>query len=162
VLVDYLERTNTTVVDGGTDSGVMHLIARERAARRATFRLIGVAPRGAFQRRTRVGAEIRPAQRHSEIFLVPGSRFGDESAWIFAAADHLAGGDAPTMVINGGRLTHDEAAARLAEGRRVVTVAGSGRTADALAADRDLRASGRLRVIPLWVDADALGAALEA
>jgi len=160
-LVDYLDRTGTAVVDGGTDSGIMRLMGLTRAARRGSFRLIGVLPGKALQRRTSQGAEIRLAPEHPECLLVPGSRFGDESAWLFAAADHLAGGAAPTLVVNGGRLTHEEATARLAAGRTVVTVAGSGRAADALATDPGLRASGRLRVIPLTADAVTLSAALE-
>ena len=162
VLVEHLEGTGTAVVDGGTDSGVMRLIGDERAARNASFRLVGVVPSGALERRTRDGAEIRLAPGHPEIVLVPGSAFGDESEWLFAAADHLGGGSAPTIVINGGRLTHEEATARLAADRPVVAVAGSGRAADELAGDEGLRASGRLRVVPLTADAATLSAALEA
>jgi len=162
VLVEHLERTNTAVVDGGTDSGVMQLIGQERASRDASFRLVGVAPRGALDRRTRDGAEIRLAPGHPEIILVPGSQFGDESEWLFAAADYLAGGSAPTIVINGGKLTHEEATGRLAADHLVVAVAGSGRAADELAGDEGLRASGRLRVVPLTADAATLTAALEA
>jgi hypothetical protein len=160
MLVGYLDRTDTAVVDGGTDSGVMRLIGHEREARQAGFRLVGVAPAGALERRTRDGAEIRLAPGHPEIFLVPGSQFGEETEWLFAAADDLAGGAAPTIVVNGGRLTHEEAMLRLAEGRLVVTVEGSGRAADELAADEGLRASGRLRVIPLSADDATLRAAL--
>jgi SLOG in TRPM, prokaryote len=160
MLVDYLDRTDTAVVDGGTDSGVMRLIGRERANRPSAFRLVGVAPRGALGRRTRDGAEIRLAPGHPEIFLVPGSQFGEETAWLFAAADHLAGGAAPTIVINGGHLTHEEAILRLDADRLVVTVEGSGRAADELAADDGLRGSGRLRVIPLSADEAILRAAL--
>ena len=159
-LVAFLDRTATAVVDGGTDSGVMRLIGHAREARHASFRLVGVAPRGALDRRTRDGAEIRLAPGHPEIFLVPGSQFGDETEWLFAAADDLAGGAAPTIVVNGGRLTHEEALLRLAADRLVVTVAGSGRAADELAADEGLRASGRLRVIPLSADDATLRAAL--
>jgi len=162
VLAEHLELTNTAVVDGGTDSGVMQLIGQERASRDASFRLVGVAPRGALDRTTRDGAEIRLAPGHPEIILVPGSRFGDESEWLFAAADYLAGGSAPTIVINGGKLTHEEATSRLATDHIVVVVAGSGRAADELAGDEGLRASRRLRVVPLTADAATLTAALEA
>jgi len=44
----------------------------------------------------------------------------------------------------------------------VVVVAGSGRAADELAGDEGLRASRRLRVVPLTADAATLTAALEA
>lgn len=164
-LVDYLDRTGTSVVDGGTDSGVMHLLGTLREDRGAAFRLVGVLPRGALRRRSRRGVPIGIAAGHPEIILVPGSRFGDETDWLFAAADHLGGGAAVTLVVNGGQLTLDEGRARLAAGHRVVAVAGSGRAADelaaTLAADEDLRGSGRLGVISLSIDSAGLAAALE-
>jgi hypothetical protein len=160
-LVDYLEQTGTDVVDGGTDSGVMHLIGILHEDRRASFRLVGVLPRGALARLTREGARITIAPGHPEILLVPGSEFGEEMDWLFGAADYLSGGAAPTLVINGGTLTLEEAQERLAAGHLVVAVEGSGRAADELAADEGLRASSRLRVIPLTVDAAGLAAALE-
>jgi hypothetical protein len=155
----------------------MRLIAEARARRRGTpdgtqdggqqgtFPLIGVAPRGAFTRVTRTGAPIEPARDHDLVVSVPGDRFGDETAWLFAAADDLQSGMAPALVVNGGHLARHEAEARLAAGGRVVAVEGSGRAADelaaALAADAGLRASGRLRTIPIGVDAAGLAAALE-
>ncbi|MGH9886492.1 MAG: hypothetical protein ACREBE_13240, partial [bacterium] len=93
---------------------------------------------------------------------VPGAWFGDETPWIFAAADYLGGGSAATIVVNGGALAYDEARQRLAIGHPVIAVEGSGRAADDLAGDKDLRASGRLRVMPLTVDDAALAEALTA
>ncbi len=164
-LTTHLSVTATTVVDGGTDSGVMRLIGEARAALSpdAQFELIGVLPEGALRRTTRDGVPIMVARHHTTLILVPGSAFGDESRWLFRAADHLAGGGAPTLVVNGGKLTLAEALKRLAAGRRVVTVQGSGRSADELAAAEDyrqLRASGTLRLLPLDADAGALAAAL--
>jgi hypothetical protein len=165
VLAAYLERTATAVVDGGTDSGVMRLVADARRDIAGSFRLIGVAPAGALLRRTRTGAAIEPARDHDLIVLVPGDSFGDETPCLFAAADHLAGGTAPTIVVNGGTLALDEAHARLASRHVVVAVEGSGRAADELAAaledDPELRASGRLRTIALAVDEAALARGLD-
>ena len=164
-LAHHLEARGTTLVDGGTDSGVMRLIGEARAALspKARFDLIGVLPEGALRRTTRDGVPITTARHHSKLILVPGSAFGDESPWLFAVADHLAGGEAPTLVVNGGKLTLREALKRLAAGRRVVTLDGSGRSADELATDpgyRQLRASGTLRVLPLDADAGSLAEAL--
>lgn len=164
-LARHLGARGTTLVDGGTDSGVMRLIGEARAAlsSKARFELIGVLPEGALRRTTRDGAPITVASHHSRLILVPGSAFGDESPWLFAAADHLAGGAAPTLVVNGGKLTLREALKRLAAGRPVITVEGSGRSADELASDADyrgLRASGTLRVLPLDADAGSLAQAL--
>ena len=160
-LAGYLEATGTALVDGGTDSGVMRLIAEARTAIGGTFRLIGVAPALAFSRPTRTGAPIEVARDHSLVVLVPGSRFGEETPWLFAAADHLGGGAAHTVIVNGGDLALDEARVRIAAGHHVVAVEGSGRAADTLASDAGLRASGRLRVIPLTADQAAIAAALE-
>jgi hypothetical protein len=162
-LVRHCEATRTTVVDGGTDSGVMRLIAEARTAVLGTFRLIGVAPEAAFDRPTKAGEQIAPARDHSMILAVPGEWFGDETRWLFATGDHLAGGAAPTIVVNGGALTMDEALQRLEQGHRVIAVAGSGRAADELAADRayeTLRTSGRLRVMHLTADEAGLIEAL--
>lgn len=148
-LAKVAERSGTAIVDGGTDSGVMRLIGEARDALGGTFRLVGVVPRGTLDRPTRHGDPVRLSPRHPEILLVPGSSFGDETAFLFGAADHLAGGPATTVVVNGGRLTMDEARMRLDAGHPVVTLGGSGRTADALAADPDLHASGKLRVLAL-------------
>jgi hypothetical protein len=164
-LAGHLQRTGTGLVDGGTDSGVMRLIAEARAAIDGTFPLIGVAPALAFTRRTRTGEPIEVARGHSLVLLVPGSQFGEETPWLFAAADHLGGGAAATILVNGGDLALAEARKRLAAGHTVVAVAGSGRAADELAAarmtDGGLRTSGRLRVIPLTADDAALAAALD-
>jgi hypothetical protein len=86
-LAGYLERTGTAVVDGGTDSGVMRMIASARRAVDGGFRLVGILPEGVLHRTTRDGVAIDVAPDH-EIVLVPGSTFGDESPWLFAAADH--------------------------------------------------------------------------
>jgi hypothetical protein len=167
VLAGYVAGTGTAVIDGGTDSGVMRLIAEARHAAGATFPLIGVAPAGALRRTSRTGAPIEPAHDHDLILLVPGDHFGDETALLFAASDHLAGGPtlAPAIVVNGGELALREAHGRLGAGGVVVAVEGSGRAADELARDlRDdsqLRASGRLRTIPLETDQAGLAAALE-
>lgn len=156
----HCEGAGTAVLDGGTDSGVMRLMGEARAAIDGRFRLIGIAPAGAFERPTKRGAPIRCARHHSQLVRVPGDWFGDETQWLFAAADHLGGGSAATIVVNGGALTLDEAHQRLAAGHRVIAVEGSGRTADTLAADADLRASGRLRVMHLTVDDASLAKAL--
>jgi hypothetical protein len=161
-LARYCEQTGTTVVDGGTDSGVMRFIGEARTAIGGTFRLVGVAPQGAFQRPTKAGSQIRPAPNHSLILRVPGGWFGDETRWLFAAADHISRGSAATFVVNGGRLTLDEANQRLASRHPVVAVQGSGRAADELVGDEALRASGRLRVISMSVDEAGLAAAIDA
>ena len=145
-LATALDTEHVILVDGGTDSGIMRLAGEARRTTGATFRLIGVAPRGRIGRPTRTGSTAALARGHTQLLLVPGTAFGDETAWLFRAADHLAGGCAPTLVINGGRLTLGEAIRRLAAGAPVVVVGGSGRAADVLA--RAAVDGGRLRAAP--------------
>jgi hypothetical protein len=155
------EEVGAVVVDGGTDAGVMRWFADARARIPATFPLLGVAPRSAFDRATRTGAPISVAAGHTVVFAVPGDQFGDEMPWLFRIADHLGGQAAPTVLVNGGERAAKEARRRLADGHLVVAVAGSGRAADELATERGLPASGRLRVIPVAADQTTVAAALQ-
>jgi hypothetical protein len=125
------------VVDGGTDSGVMRLIGRARSAEGADFPLVGVAAEGTV---TLPGAtppsadaaELEP--NHTGFLLVPGSTWGDEAPWITSVAGAIAGRRASvTVLANGGEIAYTDVNGSLAHGRPVVVLAGSGRTADAIA-----------------------------
>ena len=71
---------------------------------------------------------------HTQFVLVPGTDWGDESPWLADVADALArGAPSLTLVVNGGVITYDDATASLARGRPVLVLAGTGRTADAIA-----------------------------
>jgi len=133
-VVPVLARLGAAVVDGGTDSGVMRVMGRARAAAGASFPLIGVAAEGTVSADARDGAEeIEP--HHSHVVLVPGDSWGDESPWLADVADAVAGtAPSATLVINGGKITYDDIARSLERHRSVVVLAGTGRTADAIAA----------------------------
>jgi hypothetical protein len=72
---------------------------------------------------------------HSHFILVPGEDWGAEADWIARVATALAG-DRPsaTVVVNGGEIAYADIGRSLDAGRRVFVVAGSGRTADQVAA----------------------------
>lgn len=159
-LARVCQAAGAAVVDGGTDAGVMRWFAEARTAIGGTFPLIGVAPAGAFRRSTRTGGSIAPAEGHSMVLTVPGERFGDEQDRLFEVVDRL-GDSAPTVVVNGGQLSLEEAHRRLDGGFVVVAAAGSGRAADELAGDDGLRGSGRLRVITLSIAEPELASILE-
>jgi hypothetical protein len=139
-VVPVLDRLGVTVIDGGTDSGVMRVIGRARSAAGASFPLIGVASEGTV-RTDPAGVPARAEQiepHHSHVILVPGDSWGDESPWLADVADAVAGtGPSATLVINGGEITYDDVAHSLERRRPVVALAGTGRTADAIAAARD-------------------------
>lgn len=137
VVVPSVGRHGATVVDGGTDSGVMRMLGRARAERDGGFPLVGVAAEATV--RVPGGGPViddaaEPEPHHSHLVLVPGSAWGDESPWLARVADAIAG-DRPslTVVVNGGEITYDDATASLERGRPVVVLAGTGRTADVIA-----------------------------
>jgi SLOG in TRPM, prokaryote len=136
-VVPVMDRLGAVVVDGGTDSGVMRMIGQVRSAAGAHFPLVGVAAEGTVSVHpadTRANAtKIEP--RHSHVILVPGNCWGDESPWLADVADAVAA-DSPsaTLVVNGGEITYRDIAHSLERRRPVVVLAGTGRTADAIAA----------------------------
>jgi hypothetical protein len=138
-VVPMAERLGAAVVDGGTDSGVMRLVGRARSASGGRFPLIGVAAEGTVVDRESASSsdavELEP--NHTLFLLVPGEQWGDEAPWIPEVARILAG-DRPsvTVLINGGQIAYTDVAESLGSGRPVVVLAGSGRTADAIASAR--------------------------
>jgi hypothetical protein len=155
-LAPRLDALGVTLIDGGTAFGVMALMGRARHHTASRFPLLGVAAQGTVSLATlparamvRVLPDARSAQtgstpttagvrldpHHSHFLLVPGDQWGDESAWISAAASYLAG-DQPslTLVAAGGQITRLDAVTALKAGRRLLVLAGSGGTADRLAA----------------------------
>lgn len=139
-VVPVLDRLGVTVIDGGTDSGVMRVIGQARSAAGASFPLIGVAAEGTVHADP-VGAPAgagRIEPHHSHVILVPGDTWGDESPWLAEVADAVAGtGPSATLVVNGGEITYDDITHSLERRRPVVVLAGTGRTADTIAAARD-------------------------
>jgi hypothetical protein len=128
-------RTGAVVVDGGTDAGVIGVLGRARK-RQPEFPLVGVVVAALV-----VDSEVRPGEgqaalepNHSHVLLVPGKRWGNEAPWLAEAATILAG-SAPsvTILVNGGDVAYADVAESVARGRQVLVLAGTGRTADAIA-----------------------------
>jgi hypothetical protein len=149
-------RAGATVVDGGTDSGVMRAMGHARAEVGAQFELVGVAAAGTVPAPGDLPGDAATAQiepRHSHVALVPGDTWGDESSWLSEVASVLSvGHPSVTLLLNGGEIAYTDVEHSIAAGRPVVVVAGSGRTADAIAAadrsDGDTRAA-RIAASPL-------------
>lgn len=138
-LAPLAEQAQAYVVDGGTDSGVMRLMGQARIEIGGTFPLVGVAAIGTVilpqinKNAFADAAQLEP--NHSHFVLVPGSKWGDESPWIADVATHLAGSSpSVTVLINGGKVTLQDARNSIRAGRPLVVVAGSGRTADRIVA----------------------------
>lgn len=163
------------VVDGGTDAGVMQLMGKARAEIAATFPLIGVAPIELVSLPDTISSSSDTSllePHHTHFVLVPGANWGDESTWLVNIANTLAG-SAPSVVvlINGGEITWKDASQNIQAGRSVIVIAGSGRTADLLAAvlrgeatdqrAEELIASGLVQAIDLSMGADILARMIE-
>ena len=170
-LVPQLDRLGAAVIDGGTDSGVMALMGRARRSQRGSFPLIGVVAQGTVSldalpplaRRLPGGESLHPlsagqraslARDHTHFLLVSGNRWGDESSWISAAADLLAG-DRPslTLAAGGGRITRIDLAMGLAAGRPLILLAGTGGTTDLFA---DGCRGGEIPEMPAGLDTRSL------
>jgi hypothetical protein len=139
-VVPLVERLDAVVIDGGTDSGVMRLIGRARSASGGRFPLLGVAAAGTV---VVPGAGTAPPDaarlepNHTLFLIVPGTDWGDEARWIMDVARVVASGQSSvTLLVNGGQIAYDDVAGSLDNGRPVVVLAGSGRTADAIAEAR--------------------------
>jgi SLOG in TRPM, prokaryote len=135
-LVPLLDQWGAAFVDGGTDSGVMRVAGQVREAAGARFPLVGVAAEGTVLLPNRAAAPdaARLEPRHSHVILVPGDGWGDESPWLSRVASAIASGrPSLTLVSNGGDVTYDDIEHSLEDGRPIIVLAGTGRTADAIA-----------------------------
>ena len=137
VLAPLAEELGASVVDGGTDVGVMQMMGQARAETAATFPLIGVTPVGKVALSAQIpSSEVTPLEpHHTHFVLVPGSNWGDESPWLARIASVLASG-APsfTVLVNGGEIAWKDVSENLKTNRPLLVIAGSGRLADTLAA----------------------------
>ena len=174
-LVPVIKHLRAAAIDGGTCSGVMRLLGEARSSARSDFPLIGVAAAGTVtlpggQPPRDDAAPLDPD--HTHFVLVPGDEWGAETRWIAQVATDLAGiRPSATVLVNGGEIAYSDVERSLDAGRPVLTVEGSGRTADQLAAavqgrPADERAvalvkPGLIQAVPAG-DPDRLGSVLSA
>ena len=172
-LLRTLEQWDGAIVDGGTDAGIMRLLGLARQSTAASVPLIGVAAEGtvALPGKPPPPDAARLDRHHTHAILVPGSTWGDESPWLSTVATAIADGwPSLTLVINGGQITYDDIDHSLRADRPVIIVAGTGRTADAIAAAvhgdapnsraAQIAASPDTRIVPLE-DRQSLYTAIE-
>ncbi|MBD0364287.1 MAG: hypothetical protein ICV55_16205 [Coleofasciculus sp. C3-bin4] len=157
------QELGVAVVDGGTDAGIMRFIGQARTEIGGTFPLIGVAAIGTviLPENPPPFPDAAPLEsNHTHFVFVPGSNWGDESPWLAHIASLLSEGfPSVTVVVNGGEITFKDVSYSVQADRPVVTLDGTGRTADKLAAAlrgeatdgraTQLAASGQLRTIDL-------------
>ena len=137
------EDLGAAIICGGTDMGVMAEIGQIRSRNGYKFPLVGITPEELV---TWPGGtpstkllwwgkkrwQLEP--HYSHFILVPGSEFGDESAWIVDTATLLSKGyRSVTILINGGEVSRKDIELSLKNGRPVIAVSRTGRLADELA-----------------------------
>jgi hypothetical protein len=176
-IAPVIQKYGAVGVDGGTRFGVMRLFGEARAARKATFPLVGVVAAGPLKMRSEqacVQVETVLEPNHTDFVVVPGEQWGAEAPWIARTATVLAGtAGSITVLVNGGQIAYSDVQQSVEVGRPVVVISGSGGTADVFAAavagaSADERAaalvkSGLIRSVPMdepAVLAELLSAAL--
>jgi len=123
------------IADGATQTGVARLMGEARAAARATFPLLGVAPQRyvTYPGGPPPGKERYPLNpHHSHFIFVEGDGFGVESPLLVGL---LRATSVPgfALIVNGGKIVMEEVRAQAAQGNAIVILRGSGRAADRLA-----------------------------
>ncbi len=152
----FAAQYRVTVVDGGTDSGIMKMMGEARRKWGYRFPLVGCAPMGKvdFPGKKQDSEQKLTAlePNHSHFILVDEDHWGSESEMIVGLARNLTGGRMPTcgVLINGGKIAQYDIYIATARGDKpipVIAIEGSGRTANliASAATSSLSATGEVR-----------------
>jgi len=136
------EDINAVVICGGTDMGVMAEIGQHRWQNQYKFPLLGIAPEKLVTWTDGPdstnflwwGTQRRQLEPHySHFILVPGKKFGDESAWIVDTATILSKGNrSVTILISGSEVSRKDIDLSLDHGRPVIVMSRTGRLADKL------------------------------
>lgn len=168
VIAKFAQRYNVVVIDGGTDAGIMQMIANARQQKGYDFPLIGVAPRLLVDYPGIVNpkAEATLKEGHSHFVLVESDTWGGESQTIVDLSRTLANQTLPKLgvLINGGQIAEQDVYFATARGNDripILVIEGTGRKADELSnafktgmADnriiRAIVAGGDIRLISLF------------
>ena len=135
----FAQRYHITVIDGGTDAGVMQMIGDARLRNRYDFPLIGVAPLGKVQYPgfENPGYEAVLQEGHSHFVLVDANEWGDESQMIINLTRSIASGMPMIgILINGGKIAEKDVYLATTQGNErvpILVLDGSGRTATNIA-----------------------------
>lgn len=128
IITKLAEETQSIVLDGGTQAGIMKEIGRQRKREKLSFPLIGVVFDNLIIKEEPKSI-LDP--NHTHFFLIPGDDWGDESAWISRIATSIAGDNKSiTILVNGGNISRTDVEYSLLENRPVFIMRGTGRLAD--------------------------------
>lgn len=156
-----------TIVDGGTDAGVMQMMGRGVAAYDHRSVLVGVVPdaKVSYPNKSISGsaeAGIALERNHSHFVLVRGEEWGSETETMYSLAKELANGmPVLTMLAGGGNYCKKEVLQAVQNGWSIIVIEGSGGFADRLALlwrqrekliDGEQKLSDSLRVDPMEIE----------
>jgi hypothetical protein len=128
IVAKLAEETQSVVVDGGTQAGIMTEIGKQRKRNKFSFPLIGVVFDSLLMKEE---AQSVLEPNHTHFFLIPGDDWGDESAWISKIATHIAGDKKSiTILVNGGQISRTDVGYSILEDRPAFVMRGTGRMAD--------------------------------
>lgn len=136
----FANRHNVTIVDGGTEAGVMQMIGDARQKLAYSFPLVGVSPAGKVKYPGKDGTEEQTdlEDSHSHFVLVETDDWGGESETLINLTRAIAAGQfkAVGVLINGGAIAMKEVFLATTQGPHrlpIIVLEGSGRTADDVA-----------------------------
>lgn len=135
----FANKYNISVVDGGTEAGVMQMLGESRRRNNYKFPLIGVAPvhKVSYPGWRDNTTSVRLEDGHSHFVLVNADEWGKESQMIVNLTRAIAAKQRPMMgiLINGGKIAERDVYLATAKGDfpiPMLVVDGSGRTADTI------------------------------
>jgi len=128
IVTRLAQETQSIVLDGGTQAGIMTEIGKQRKRNKFTFPLIGVVFDSLLMKEE-AHSVLDP--NHTHFFLIPGEDWGDESVWISKIATAIAGArKSITILVNGGDISRTDVGYSLLENRPAFVIRGTGRMAD--------------------------------
>lgn len=136
IVARLAEETQSVIVDGGTQAGIMMEIGEQRKNNNFTFPLIGVVFDSLIIKEDPKSI-LDP--NHTHFFLIPGSDWGDESGWIAKIATAVTGDEKSiTVLVNGGNISRTDVEYGLLENRQAYIMRGTGRLADEITLSRNV------------------------
>ena len=128
IIAKLAEETQSVVLDGGTQAGIMKEIGKQRKQNKLSFPLVGVIFDSLLMKEN---PESILDPNHTHFFLIPGEDWGDESAWISKIATAIAADQKSiTILVNGGNISKTDVEYSLLENRPALVMRGTGRMAD--------------------------------
>lgn len=138
-IATFAAERNITVIDGGTEAGVMKMMGVARRTHEYKFPLVGIAPyhKVSFPGHVTPETEAELEAGHSHFVLVESHEWGGESQTIVNLTKAIAARQKPMIgvLINGGRIAERDVYLATAHGDNripVLVIDGSGRTADTI------------------------------